>query len=91
MHPNAHVFSWLVIFESDKKKVFLWVFKNTDLYRICASIVFKAKTKEKHEDTFCCRFLFQNSKIADFWNWVPKNIPDQQKCVGFQNLEKSAK
>ena len=23
-----------------------------------------------------------------FWNWVPKNIPDQQKCVGFQKSKK---
>ena len=24
-------------------------------------------------------------KLPIFWNWIPKNIPDQLKCVGFQN------
>ena len=28
------------------------------------------------------------SKLPIFWNWVPKNVPDQQKCVGFQNSKK---
>ena len=23
-------------------------------------------------------------KLPIFWNWIPKNIPDQLKCVGFQ-------
>ena len=27
-------------------------------------------------------------KLLIFWNWVPKNIPDQQKCVGFQKSKK---
>ena len=27
-------------------------------------------------------------KLTIFWNWTPKNIPDQQKCVGFQNSKK---
>ena len=31
----------------------------------------------------------QNSQI--FWNWPPKNIPDQQKPVAFQKSLKSAK
>ena len=26
-----------------------------------------------------------------FWNWPPKNIPDQQKCVAFQKSQKSTK
>ena len=25
-----------------------------------------------------------------FWNWIPKNIPDRQKCVAFRKLQKSA-
>ena len=31
------------------------------------------------------------SKLPIFGNWVPKNIPVQQKCVRFQKLRKSAK
>ena len=27
-------------------------------------------------------------KLQIFFNWVPKNIPDQQKCVGFQKSKK---
>ena len=30
-------------------------------------------------------------KLPIFWNWVSKNITDQQKCVGFQKSRKSAK
>ena len=30
-------------------------------------------------------------KLPIFWNWVPENIPDQQKCVRFQKSRKSAK
>ena len=26
-------------------------------------------------------------KLQIFWNWMPKNIPDRQKCVGFQKLK----
>ena len=41
-------------------------FKNTDQNNICASIVFKAKTKEKYEEIFFLQFLFQNSKMLCF-------------------------
>ena len=30
-------------------------------------------------------------KLPIFWNWVSKNITDQQKCAGFQKSRKSAK
>ena len=30
-------------------------------------------------------------KLQIFWNWVPKNKPDQQKCVGFQKSKKITK
>ena len=30
-------------------------------------------------------------KLPIFWNWTPKNIPDQQKRVSFQKSKKSAK
>ena len=30
-------------------------------------------------------------KLPIFWKWPPKNIPEQQKCAAFQNLQKSAK
>ena len=43
--------------------IHLWDFNNANKNNICASFVFKAKTKEKYEDKFCLRFLFQNSKI----------------------------
>ena len=33
----------------------------------------------------CARPNSQN-----FWNWIPKNIPDRQKCVAFRKLQKSA-
>ena len=36
--------------------------KNTDQNNICASFVFKAKTKEKYKESF----LFQNSKMHIF-------------------------
>ena len=29
-------------------------------------------------------------KLPIFWNWVSKNITDQQKCAGFQKSRKSA-
>ena len=46
--------------------VWLCIFKNTELNNICASIVFKAKIKEKSEEQFCLRFLYQNSKMPFF-------------------------
>ena len=45
--------------------VFLCVFKHTDQNNISASIIFKAKTKEKNEENFL-RLLFQYSKMP-FW------------------------
>ena len=45
--------------------VFSCDFKNTDQNNICASIVFKAKTKERYEHNFLW-FLFQNSKMPFF-------------------------
>ena len=30
-------------------------------------------------------------KLQIFWNWTPKNKPDQQKHVGLQKSKKSAK
>ena len=41
-------------------------FKNTDLNNICASIVFKAKTKDKIWRNIFRRFLFQNFKMHFF-------------------------
>ena len=43
--------------------VFLCIFKNTYHNNICASIIFKAKTKENYEERFFLRFLFQNLKM----------------------------
>ena len=73
---DAQIFFWSVFLKTHKKKIltvknaisavnngFLCVFKNTDQNNICASIVFKAKTKEKYEEIFFLRFLFKNSKI----------------------------
>ena len=42
------------------------IFKNTDQNNICASIIFKAKTKVKYEETFFLQFLFQSSKMPFF-------------------------
>ena len=46
--------------------VFLCVFKNTDQNNIRASIVFKAKTKEKYEEIFFTVFI-SKLKNALFW------------------------
>ena len=46
--------------------VFLCVFINTDQNNICASIVFKAKTKEKYEEIFFYSFYFKTQKCP-FW------------------------
>ena len=41
-------------------------FKNTDLNKICVSIVFKTITNKKYEETFLKSFLLQNSKMRIF-------------------------
>ena len=40
--------------------LFQRIFKNIDQNNICASIVFKAKTKDKYEETFFKGFLFHS-------------------------------
>ena len=48
------------------KNVFFCVFKNTDQNKICASIAFKAKTKEKYAKHFFTVFI-SKLKNALFW------------------------
>ena len=77
---DAQMFFWSVFFENTQKSywpsktpfwpfwqlimVFLWVFKNTDLNNICASIVFTVKLKQKKNmKKHFLWFLFQNSKL----------------------------
>ena len=36
----------------------------------------------------CVRRARARPKLTISWNWVPKNIPDQQKCVSFQKSKK---
>ena len=42
------------------------VFKNTDQKDICASIVFKAESKAKHEETFFGGVFHQKPKMRFF-------------------------
>ena len=78
---DAQMFFWSVFLKTQKKIIdhqkrhfgrfwrlitFFGVFKNTDQKNSCASIVFKAKTKEKYEENFFLQFLFQNSKMLFF-------------------------
>ena len=46
--------------------IFLCIFKNTDQNNICASIIFKAKVKEKYEENFVTVFISKLKK-ALFW------------------------
>ena len=75
------MFFWSVFLKMHKKSDWPWktqfllflvvnniflYFQNTDQNNICVSIAFKAKTKEKYEENFVLRFLFQNSKMPSF-------------------------
>ena len=79
---DAQIFFWLVFLKTHKKsywpsktpfwpflavnKVFLCVLNNTDQNNICASIVFKAKTKEKYEEIFFYGFNLKTQKCSFF-------------------------
>ena len=78
---DTQMLIWSVFLKSHKKPLltakncqngvwqsitFLCVFKNTDQKNICASIVFKAESKLKHEENFFWGFS-SKTKNALFW------------------------
>ena len=73
---DTQMFFWSLFLKTHTKKLltiknamlavnngFLCVFKNTDQNKICASIIFKAKTKENYEEKLFLQFLNRNSKM----------------------------
>ena len=54
------------------KGIFLQIFKTKYLFLRSLWL------KKQH----CCRARVRNCRF--FWNWTSKNLPDQQKCVGFK-------
>ena len=52
--------------------ILLCDFNNANKNNICASFVFKAKTKEKYEEKFCLRFLFQKYPFWKSTNFLLK-------------------
>ena len=50
----------------DSQELFLCVFKNTDQKNICASIVFKAESKPKHEEKFFWGGVFFKNQKRTF-------------------------
>ena len=84
MSQQYWLFPWsqglrkLNVFEAcDRGNIFFDKFKN-----ICILTLY-VKIKNS--------FVYFWANMSIFWNWVPKNIPDQQKCLGFQKSQKSSK